>query len=53
MGQSHATEFSGRILSVLVGEGETVKKGQTLATIDDGGLRDILNLMETNMDPWH
>ena len=40
-------EFSGRIVSVLVGEGDTVKKGQTLATIDDGGLSDELKLIES------
>ena len=40
-------EFSGRIISVLVGEGDAVKKGQTLATIDDGGLSDELKLVES------
>ena len=40
-------EFSGRIISVLVGEGDTVRKGQTLATIDDGGLSDELKLIES------
>ena len=40
-------EFSGRILRVLVDEGQNVKKGQTLAIIDDGGLSDELKLVES------
>tara|TARA_B100000282_G_scaffold254155_1_gene199637 strand:+ start:280 stop:1440 length:1161 start_codon:yes stop_codon:yes gene_type:complete len=40
-------EFSGRILRVLVDEGQNVKKGQTLAVIDDGGLSDELKLVES------
>tara|TARA_A100001388_G_scaffold276003_1_gene262685 strand:- start:2841 stop:4001 length:1161 start_codon:yes stop_codon:yes gene_type:complete len=40
-------EFSGRILRVLVDEGQNVKKGQTLAVIDDGGLSDELKLLES------
>ena len=40
-------EFSGRILRVLVDEGQNVKKGQTLAVIDDGGLYDELKLVES------
>ena len=40
-------EYSGRIIRVLVDEGQNVKKGQTLAIIDDGGLSDELKLVES------
>ena len=40
-------EFSGRIIKVYVNEGDRVNKGQALAKIDDGGLFNELNLVES------
>ena len=39
-------EYSGILTSVKVNEGERVSKGQVLATIDDGGLRNQLAQLE-------
>ncbi|TBW27915.1 efflux RND transporter periplasmic adaptor subunit [Gramella sp. KN1008] len=39
-------EFSGLLTRVYVEEGDRVRKGQTLATIDDGGLRSQLAQLE-------
>ena len=40
-------EFSGRVSKIYVDEGDVVKKGQTLAKIDDGGLYNELKLVES------
>lgn len=39
-------EFSGLLTRVFVDEGDQVRRGQTLATIDDGGLRSQLAQLE-------
>ena len=39
-------EFSGKLLNFTVGMGDKVSKGQTVANIDDGGLRKQLNQVE-------
>lgn len=40
-------EFSGRINNILVSEGQSVKKGQPLAKIDDGGLVNEFQLVKS------
>lgn len=42
-------EVSGVLVSVLVTEGQSVKKGQLLARIDDGGMSSQLVQMETQL----
>lgn len=42
-------EYSGILTSVKVNEGERVSKGQVLATIDDGGLRNQLAQLEAQV----
>ena len=41
-------EFSGILTKVLVKEGQFVRKGQVLATIDDGGLSQQITQMQIN-----
>lgn len=43
-------EFSGVLTKVLVREGQKVSKGQTLAIIDDGGLRQQLQQAESQAE---
>jgi RND family efflux transporter MFP subunit len=43
-------EFSGVLTKVLVREGQKVSKGQTLAIIDDGGLRQQLQQLESQAE---
>lgn len=43
-------EYSGTLLSVLVKEGQKVKKGQLLAKIDDGGLSAQLSQLQVQAD---
>lgn len=43
-------EFSGVLIRVLVREGQKVSKGQTLAIIDDGGLRQQLQQLESQAE---
>ncbi len=43
-------EFSGVLTKVLVREGQSVSKGQTLAIIDDGGLRQQLQQAESQAE---
>ncbi|PKP44274.1 MAG: efflux RND transporter periplasmic adaptor subunit [Bacteroidetes bacterium HGW-Bacteroidetes-13] len=43
-------EFSGVLTKVLVREGQKVSKGQTLAIIDDGGLRQQLQQLEAQAE---
>lgn len=43
-------EFSGVLTRVLVREGQKVSKGQTLAIIDDGGLRQQLQQLESQAE---
>ncbi|MEO9967377.1 MAG: efflux RND transporter periplasmic adaptor subunit [Reichenbachiella sp.] len=43
-------EASGILLSVKVSEGQKVSKGQLLATIDDGGMRNQLLQMKTQLE---
>lgn len=40
-------EFSGKIEKIVVKEGDAVRKGQILATIDDGGLKEQLEMLES------
>ncbi|MDG1760753.1 MAG: efflux RND transporter periplasmic adaptor subunit [Flavobacteriaceae bacterium] len=40
-------EFSGRVLKILTKEGERVQKGQVLAVIDDGGLKEQLEVLQS------
>ena len=39
-------EFAGTLNKIYVKEGQKVKKGQLLATIDDGGLSQQVNQLE-------
>jgi len=40
-------EFNGKVQKILVKEGETVQKGQILAVIDDGGLKEQLEVLRS------
>lgn len=40
-------EFNGKVQKILVKEGETVQKGQVLAVIDDGGLKEQLEVLQS------
>lgn len=40
-------EFNGKVQKILVKEGETVQKGQILAVIDDGGLKEQLEVLQS------
>ena len=40
-------EFNGKVQKILVKEGETVQKGQVLAVIDDGGLKEQLEVLRS------
>ena len=40
-------EFSGRVLKIYTKEGERVQKGQVLAVIDDGGLKEQLEVLRS------
>jgi membrane fusion protein (multidrug efflux system) len=42
-------EAAGILIRVLVKEGQNVKKGQLLATIDEGGMNNQLNQMKTQL----
>lgn len=42
-------EFSGKIKTIVVKEGDAVRKGQILATIDDGGLKEQLEVLESQL----
>ncbi len=42
-------EFNGVLTEILVNEGDEVSRGQTLARIDDGGLRSELAQLETQV----
>lgn len=42
-------EFSGELEKIYVKEGDEVKKGQVLAKIDDGGLRDQIRELQTRV----
>ncbi len=43
-------EFSGELEKIYVKEGDKVKKGQILAKIDDGGLRDQISELQSRVD---
>ena len=40
-------EFNGKVQKILVKEGETVQKGQVLAVIDDGGLKEQVEVLRS------
>ncbi|MGX1022941.1 efflux RND transporter periplasmic adaptor subunit [Psychroflexus sp. MBR-150] len=43
-------EYSGELEKIFVKEGDEVKKGQVLAKIDDGGLRDQISELQSRVD---
>ena len=43
-------EFAGRLLKLHIKEGQTVKKGQLLAVIDDAGVKDQLEQMKLQLE---
>ncbi|NBC58716.1 MAG: efflux RND transporter periplasmic adaptor subunit, partial [Bacteroidetes bacterium] len=43
-------EFSGELEKIYVNEGDVVKKGQILAKIDDGGLRDQIQELQSRVN---